>query len=49
LLKILKDPKNREYQEYKEWVGEHFDPEELDLEFINEELKTKDYGCYAPW
>jgi hypothetical protein len=49
LLKILKDPKHAQYQEYKEWIGEHFDPEEFDLDLINDELKTKDYGCHPSW
>jgi hypothetical protein len=49
LLKILRNPKDEEYQDYKEWVGEYFDPEEFDLEFINEQLRTRGYGCYSSW
>jgi len=36
LLEVLADPKNQEYQNIKEWVGEDFDPEEFDLEEANE-------------
>src|SRR5512139_2098684 len=35
LLRILNDPKDEEHESYKEWVGEHFNPEEFDLDFIN--------------
>ena len=49
LLKILKDPTDKQYDEYQEQVGEYFDPEEFDLPFINEQLRKKDYGCYAAW
>ena len=45
LLKIISDPKSEEYDEMIEWLGDEFDPEYFDLEYINELLKEKDYGC----
>lgn len=38
LLKILADPDNPGHEEYMEWVGGEFDPEEFDVEEINELL-----------
>jgi hypothetical protein len=35
LLKILSDPKHEEYEDYIEWLGDDFDPNEFDLEMIN--------------
>ncbi|MGO9411442.1 MAG: plasmid pRiA4b ORF-3 family protein [Spirochaetia bacterium] len=37
-LDILKNPSHAEYKEIKEWIGEHFDPEDFDLKETNEEL-----------
>lgn len=45
LLEILNDPKHREYEETKVWVGDYFDPEGFDLKEVNEMLKDKDFGC----
>lgn len=39
LLRILRDPQHKEYQEVVEWLGEGFDPEFFDLDEINEDLK----------
>jgi len=39
LLETLKNPKDPEYEELLEWVGEDFDPEDFDLELINDQLK----------
>jgi hypothetical protein len=49
LLRILGDPAAEEHEEYTEWAGEDFDPEEFNLDLINVELQTKDYGCYPAW
>jgi Plasmid pRiA4b ORF-3-like protein len=38
LLEILSDPTNPEYEEYRLWVGEDFDPERFDLAATNERL-----------
>ena len=40
LLEILADPKHEEHEDYMEWIGGEFDPEEFDLEEINAELKV---------
>jgi len=45
LLKVISDPKNEEYNEMIEWLGDDFDPEYIDIEEINEMLKERDYGC----
>lgn len=46
LLTILADPKHQEHEEMKEWIGEYFDPDFVDLEEINDNLKEEDYGCF---
>jgi hypothetical protein len=38
LLEIISDPKHTEYESMLEWLGGEFDPEEFDLEDINEDL-----------
>ena len=40
LLKAIQDPAHPEHEDMLEWLGDGFDPEEFDLEVINEELKT---------
>jgi hypothetical protein len=45
LLKIIKNPRHKEHNDMIEWLGDEFDPEEFDIDFINESLKEKDYGC----
>lgn len=35
LLEALNDPAHPEHASYREWVGEHYDPEQLDLRVIN--------------
>lgn len=39
MLIILDDPTDPEYEEMTEWINPDFDPEELDLEDINAELR----------
>lgn len=39
ILEIMKDPSHPEHEDTAEWVGEHFDPEEFDVEAINLSLK----------
>lgn len=39
-LEAIQDPKHPEHDEMLEWVGGSFDPEEFDLDAINEEVKT---------
>lgn len=38
LLEIMSNKKHPEYKEMKQWLGEVFDPEKLNIEEINEEL-----------
>jgi hypothetical protein len=45
MLKILKQPKHKEYDSYIEWLGEEFDPTFFDINEINELLREPDYGC----
>ena len=40
LVKTVKKKKGKEYMEYKEWLGEDYNPDEFDLDYINESLKT---------
>ncbi|BCV20697.1 plasmid pRiA4b ORF-3 family protein [Moorella sp. Hama-1] len=40
LLHILQHPGHPEYEDMRAWAGEDFDPEDFDLEFVNQELKT---------
>lgn len=39
MLDTINDPDNPEYEETIEWLGDDFDPEEFDIEFVNNELK----------
>lgn len=38
LIDIMKNPKHREYKSYVEWLGEPFDMEAFDIDFVNDEL-----------
>ncbi|MCJ7702903.1 MAG: plasmid pRiA4b ORF-3 family protein [Anaerolineales bacterium] len=38
-LEIMKDPAHDEYDSYIEWLGDGFDPEEFDIEEINQVLQ----------
>jgi len=38
-LEALNDPKHPEHDEYKEWVGEDFDPDAYDIEQVNALLR----------
>ena len=48
LVKVLANKKHPEHEEMKEWLGleedEDFDPKEFDKEFINESLKSENFG-----
>ena len=39
LLRILADPRHEEHVELREWAGEGFDPERLDLDAIRSDLR----------
>jgi hypothetical protein len=40
LLEALGDPNHEEHEEYLEWVGEDFDPEDFALAVVNVHLKS---------
>ena len=53
LLKAIKDPKHPEHALRREWLGTSFDPEDADLDGINDLLKTiphdtAEFGDYIP-
>ncbi|MDX9866123.1 MAG: plasmid pRiA4b ORF-3 family protein [Anaerolineaceae bacterium] len=39
-LEAIWDVNHEEHEEYLEWIGDEFDPEEFDLEAINDELRN---------
>lgn len=43
-LKIISNPRDKEYKEMIEWAGGKFDPEAFDKEAINNLLKEDDFG-----
>ena len=36
LLEILKDSEHEDYEHYHEWAGDGFDPEEFDVDKVND-------------
>ena len=53
LLKAIKAPKHPEHALRREWLGTSFDPEDADLDGINDLLKTiphdtAEFGDYIP-
>ena len=50
LLEILKNPQHEEYEDMIEWLeDDEYDPEEFDIEEVNELLLMKSYGCFEPF
>ena len=45
LLKVISNPKHKEYKSMIEWLGGKFDPEYFNLNEINKLLSQKDFGC----
>lgn len=41
LLKILQDPSHEEYESYRDWIGEDFDPECFDLAKVNKDIQSQ--------
>jgi len=39
LLETIKDPNNPEHEEMMEWLGGEFDPEQFDIDAVNQQLK----------
>ena len=46
-LEAISDPNNSEHDEYLEWVGGEFDPDEFDLQEVNEQLRQIGRGRSA--
>jgi len=46
LIKIMNNPKHPEHKEMADWIGDVFDPEEFDIDIVNEMLEEDDYGCF---
>ena len=46
LVDIINDPDHPEHEEMKEFAGEDYDPEVCNIDYINELLQTKNYGCF---
>jgi len=40
LLEAIQDPAHPEHEEMLEWLGGSFDPEEFDVDIVNQRLKT---------
>jgi hypothetical protein len=49
MLEALNNPKHPQYDEYKEWFPEDFDPSHFNRKFVNKELKSKNYGVMESW
>ena len=48
LLEIIKDPTHEEYEQWKTWLPEDFDPEQCDLEEINSGLSVRQWTIAPP-
>jgi hypothetical protein len=46
MLKIIKQPGHKEYNNVIEWLGDEFDSEYFDRDQINKLLKEENYGCW---
>lgn len=44
LLKTLKKPKSAACKEWREWLGDDFNPDHFDLAEVNDALQLPDYG-----
>lgn len=48
LLKIIKDPEHEEYEQWKTWLPEDFDPEHFDLAEVNSALSLRKWKISPP-
>lgn len=48
IIDVMSNPKHREYKSYVEWLGDPFDMEGFDIDFVNEELNNLK-GYIAEW
>jgi hypothetical protein len=46
LLEIISQPGHGEYDDMLEWLGGYFDPEDFNLEEVNQRLHQKNFGCF---
>ncbi|MBN2160544.1 MAG: plasmid pRiA4b ORF-3 family protein [Spirochaetes bacterium] len=45
LLETIKHPGTEEYEDMMDWLGGEFDPEEFNIDEVNDSLKQEDFGC----
>ena len=45
LIEIIKHPGTEELDDMINWLGGEYDPEEFNIDSVNEMLKEKDFGC----
>lgn len=45
LLKVINKPGHPEREELLEWLGDDYDPEDFNLDIVNELLMEDDFGC----
>lgn len=48
LLEILTDPGHEDYEEWKTWRSEDFDPEHVDLAAVNRALSLRQWTSAPP-
>jgi hypothetical protein len=52
-LKAIQDPEHDEHEDYLNWIGEEFDPENFDLNAVNDQLRHMGRGSSTeyldPW
>ena len=46
MLKVLRNPNNKEYESFITWLGGNFDPGEFDISSVNKQLAKRNYGLH---
>ena len=44
MLKVLRNPNNREYESFINWLGGNFNHREFDISMVNKQLAKRNYG-----
>jgi len=44
MLRVLRNPNNREYESFINWLGGDFNPREFDITMVNKQLAKRNYG-----
>jgi len=44
MLEVLKKKNHPDYQEITEWLGKDFDPDNFNIDQVNELLREEDFG-----